>query len=160
MFEHYFYPLSQRENRGWLERIRKYGDLGENFPSVKLKWQLFLVREKVTGLSCTNHKMPLNFLLSGKSGTPVIDTNGSEIFVRFCKSGGQREYQMENGSFRWNVCYAGYLHIISTSNCNASVLTARHFWHCALLNRNKSVARQFPSNLACARLSDSTVRTY
>ena len=33
LFEHYFYPLSQKENSGWLERIRKYGDLGENFPS-------------------------------------------------------------------------------------------------------------------------------
>ena len=26
-------PISQKENSGWLERIRKYGDLGEIFPS-------------------------------------------------------------------------------------------------------------------------------
>ena len=25
--------ISQKENSGWLERIRKYGDLAENFPS-------------------------------------------------------------------------------------------------------------------------------
>ena len=25
--------ISQKENSGWLKRIRKYGDLGENFPS-------------------------------------------------------------------------------------------------------------------------------
>ena len=46
------------------------------------------------------------------------------------------------------MCYAGYLHISFDINCNASVLTARHFCHCALLNRNKSVARQFPANQA------------
>ena len=53
---------------------------------------VFLVREKVTGLSCTNHKMSLTkfsiFYLEG-SLAPVIHTNGSEIFVRFCKSGGK-----------------------------------------------------------------------
>ena len=26
-------PISQKENSGWLELIRKYGDLAENFPS-------------------------------------------------------------------------------------------------------------------------------
>ena len=28
-----FTQLVKRKNSGWLERIRKYGDLGENFPS-------------------------------------------------------------------------------------------------------------------------------
>ena len=56
----------------------------------QLKWSFFfLVREKVTGLSCINHKMPLNFFLAGSLAL-VIHTNGSEIFVRFCKSGGKR----------------------------------------------------------------------
>ena len=74
---------------------------------------VFLVREKVTGLSCTNHKMSLTkfsiFYLEG-SLAPVIHTNGSEIFVRFCKSGG-KGIPNGNGSSGWNVCYAGYLHI-------------------------------------------------
>ena len=94
--------------------------------SVKLKWQLFLVREKVTGLSCTNHKMPLNFPFSSQREAWHSGYRHKwfrNLFVRFCKRG-EREYQMENGSSRWNVCYAGYLHIISTNN--------RPFYSCGL----------------------------
>ena len=85
------YPLSQKENSGWLERIRKYGDLGEIFPSTQMV-VFFGTRKKVTGLSCTNHKMPLLkfaiFFLAGSLAL-VIHKNGSDIFVRFCKSGGK-----------------------------------------------------------------------
>ena len=71
------------------------------------------VREKVTGLSCTNHKMPLNFPFSSQREAWHSGYRHKwfrNLFVRFCKRG-EREGQMENGSSRWNVCFAKYLHI-------------------------------------------------
>ena len=95
MFEHYFYPLSQKENSGWLECIRKYGDLGENFPSNS-NGSFFLVREKVTGLSCTNHKMPLNFPFSSwREAWHWLSTQMVQKFSFVSVKAGEREYQME-----------------------------------------------------------------
>ena len=86
-----------------------------------------MVREKVTGLSCTNHKMPLNsiFFLEGSLAL-VMHTNGSAIFVRFCKSGGK---EIPNGMVHpGEMCAMSDICIqVSASNCNASVPTARHF---------------------------------
>ena len=104
--------------------------------SVKLKWQLFLVREKVTGLSCTNHKMPLNFPFSSQREawhSGYRHKRFRNLFVRFCKRG-EREYQMENGSSRWNVCYAGYLHISFDKQLQCVCAHCSALWHCALLN--------------------------
>ena len=48
-------PISQKENSGWLERIRKYEISLKT--SLQTQMLVLLVREKVMGLSCTNHKM-------------------------------------------------------------------------------------------------------
>ena len=40
-----FTQLVKRKNSGWLERIRKYGDLGENFPSNSNGYFFFGMRK-------------------------------------------------------------------------------------------------------------------
>ena len=92
MFEHHFYPVIQKENSGWLERIQKYGDLGENFPPNSV----FFGMRKSNGIELYQPQNATKFSIFFLAGNLalVIDTNGSEIFVRFRKSG-EREYQMK-----------------------------------------------------------------
>ena len=82
-------PISQKENSGWLERIRKYGDLGEIFASNS-NGSSFSKRKR-NGIQLYQPQIALNFTFFDleKSLALVVHTNGSENFVRFCKSGGK-----------------------------------------------------------------------
>ena len=68
--------------------------------SVKISRQtqmvVFLVRQKVTGLSCTNHKMPLNFPFSSqREAWHWLSTQMVQKFSFVSVKAGEREYQME-----------------------------------------------------------------
>ena len=64
---------------------------------------VLLVREKVTGLSCTNHKMPLNFTFSfqRKAWHWLSTQMVQKISFLFVKVG-EREYQMERSVNQFN----------------------------------------------------------
>ena len=101
------------QSKGKQRLARTHTEIGRSRRkfSVKLKWQLFLVREKVTGLSCTNHKMPLNFPFSSqREAWHWLSTQMVQNFRSFQEKRGKEDTKW-NGSSRWNVCYAGYLHI-------------------------------------------------
>ena len=55
-------PISQKENSGWLERIRKYGDLAESFPS-KSNGSSFGKRKR-NGIEFYQPQNALNFTFS------------------------------------------------------------------------------------------------
>ena len=86
------------QSKGKQRLARTHAEIGRSRRkfSVKLKWQLFLVREKVTGLSCTNHKMPLNFPFSSqREAWHWLSTQMVQKFSFVSVKAGEREYQME-----------------------------------------------------------------
>ena len=75
-------------------------EYGNTVISVKIFHQtqmvVFLVWEKVTGLSCTNHKMPLNFPFSSqREAWNWLSTQMVQKFSFVSVKAREREYQME-----------------------------------------------------------------
>ena len=86
------------QSKGKQRLARTHTEIGRSRRkfSVKLKWQLFLVREKVTGLSCTNHKMPLNFPFSSqREAWHWLSTQMVQKFSFVSVKAGEKKYQME-----------------------------------------------------------------
>ena len=75
-FEHYFCPLSQKENK-----IFRQPQMVVFFGTRKSNW-----------LSCTNHKMPLNFPFSSWHW---LSTQMVQKFSFVSVKAGEREYQIE-----------------------------------------------------------------
>ena len=85
------YPISENENSGWLERIREYGDLVENFPSKSKSNGSSFGTTKSNGIELyqPQNATKLYIFVLEESLALVIHTNGSENFVPFCKSRGK-----------------------------------------------------------------------
>lgn len=118
-------PISQKENSSWLERIRKYGDLGENFPSNSNGSSFGKRKSNEIELYQPQNALNFTFSIQRKVWHWLSTQMIQKIFFVSLKVG-EREYQME-----WFIeveCVLCLIFDICCAHCSALLP------HCVLLN--------------------------